>query len=85
MTDTLERADGVATRGVFVTGVVDVTLVDVVTIPASEAVQTFDTTGCHAAVGVTTVTVAVTLTILAPSAARTSCNKTNILEHCVFY
>ena len=74
VTDTLEGADRVAARGVSVTRVVVLTLVDVLaTVPAREAVRTLGTAGCLITRSVTVTTVAVTETILAPRTARTRC------------
>ena len=73
VTDTLEGADRVTARGMFVTRV-DLTLVDVLaTVPAREAVRTLGTAGCHVALCFTVATIAVTKTILAPCTARTRC------------
>ena len=75
MTDTLEGADGVVARGVFVTRAVGA-LVDVnATVTAREADRTLGTTSYYVTHSVAIKTVAVKKTILSPSAALTCCNR----------
>ena len=86
LTDTLEGADGVVTRGVFVTSVVDRTLIDVVvTVIAREAGRTLGTAGCNVAVSIAVSTIAVTNAILAPRAARAGCNKSHRSIHASYH
>ena len=81
LTDTLEGADGVVARGVFVTRAVG-TLVDVVvTVTAREAGRTLGAAGCNAAISIAVSTVAVTKTVLAPRAARTGCKRNLVVGH----
>jgi len=75
MADTLEGTNCVAAVGMIITRII-IALVDVLlTVSTLEAVRTFFASNCLVAHSVNIMTVAITKTILAPSAAGAGCIK----------